>query len=205
MTDRWRAFAVCLGAGFMTLLDVSIVNVALPSIEASLGAGPSDLQWIVAGYTLAFGLVLVPAGRLGDVRGRRTVFVAGLTGFVVASAACGLATTPEMLAVMRLVQGLAAGVLNPQVVGLIQQLFTGPERGRAFGLFGATIGVSTAVGPLLGGLLLAVFGEDQGWRAVFLVNVPLGAVLIPLALRYLPRTDRPSPVRSSPVPSPEGP
>jgi MFS family permease len=181
----------------MTLLDVSIVNVALPSIEASLGAGPSDLQWIVAGYTLAFGLVLVPAGRLGDVRGRRTVFVAGLTGFVVASAACGLATTPEMLAVMRLVQGLAAGVLNPQVVGLIQQLFTGPERGRAFGLFGATIGVSTAVGPLLGGLLLAVFGEDQGWRAVFLVNVPLGAVLIPLALRYLPRTDRASLAPSS--------
>ncbi|WP_341360115.1 MFS transporter [Georgenia sp. M64] len=205
VTDRWRAFAVCLGAGFMTLLDVSIVNVALPSIEASLGAGPSDLQWIVAGYTLAFGLVLVPAGRLGDVRGRRTVFVAGLTGFVVASAACGLATTPEMLAVMRLVQGLAAGVLNPQVVGLIQQLFTGPERGRAFGLFGATIGVSTAVGPLLGGLLLAVFGEDQGWRAVFLVNVPLGAVLIPLALRYLPRTDRASLAPSSLVPSSGGP
>ncbi|RPF27251.1 MFS transporter [Georgenia muralis] len=202
--ERWRAFAVCLGAGFMTLLDVSIVNVALPSIEASLGAGPSDLQWIVAGYTLAFGLVLVPAGRLGDVRGRRPVFVAGLTGFVVASAACGLATTPEMLAVMRLVQGFAAGVLNPQVVGLIQQLFTGADRGRAFGLFGATIGVSTAVGPLLGGTLLALFGEDQGWRAVFLVNVPLGAVLIPLALRYLPRTDRSSPAPSSERPSSAG-
>ncbi|MFH5821783.1 MFS transporter [Georgenia sp. AZ-5] len=187
---RWRAFAVCLGAGFMTLLDVSIVNVALPSIEASLEAGPSELQWIVAGYTLAFGLSLVPAGRLGDVLGRRGVFVAGLTAFVVASAACGLATSAEMLAVTRLLQGVSAGVLNPQVVGLIQQLFTGRERARAFGLFGATIGISTAAGPLLGGALLAAFGEAEGWRAVFLVNVPIGAVLVPLALRNLPAPHR---------------
>ena len=184
---RWRAFAICLGAGFVTLLDVSIVNVALPSIEQSLGAGPSELQWIVAGYALAFGLSLVPAGRVGDVLGRRGVFVGGLTAFVVASAACGLATSPEMLALTRVVQGLSAGVLNPQVIGLIQQLFTGRDRGRAFGLFGATIGVSTATGPLLGGALLALFGEAEGWRSVFLVNVPIGAVLIPLALRHLPR------------------
>ncbi|WP_127125948.1 MFS transporter [Georgenia sp. SYP-B2076] len=185
--SRWRAFAVCLGAGFVTLLDVSIVNVALPSVERSLAAGPAELQWIVAGYTLAFGLSLVPAGRIGDVLGRRGVFVAGLTAFVLASAACGLATTPEMLALTRVVQGLSAGVLNPQVVGLIQQLFTGRDRGRAFGLFGATIGISTATGPLLGGALLALFGEAEGWRSVFLVNVPIGAVLIVLALRYLPR------------------
>jgi MFS family permease len=171
----------------MTLLDVSIVNVALPSIEASLGAGPSELQWIVAGYTLAFGLSLVPAGRVGDVLGRRGVFVVGLSAFVVSSAACGLATTAEMLAVTRLVQGISAGVLNPQVVGLIQQLFTGRDRARAFGFFGATVGISTATGPLVGGALLALFGEAEGWRAVFLVNVPIGAVLVPLALRHLPR------------------
>lgn len=186
---RWRAFAVCLGAGFMTLLDVSIVNVALPSIESSLGAGPSELQWIVAGYTLAFGLALVPAGRLGDVLGRRGAFVAGLVGFVVFSAACGLATSAGALAVMRLLQGLSAGVLNPQVIGLIQHLFHGHERGRAFGFYGATLGISTATGPLLGGMLIAVFGEAEGWRSVFLVNVPIGAVLVPLALRYLPRTE----------------
>ncbi|WP_248256417.1 MFS transporter [Georgenia sp. EYE_87] len=187
---RWRAFAVCLGAGFMTLLDVSIVNVALPSIEASLGAGPSELQWIVAGYTLAFGLALIPAGRLGDVLGRRGAFVAGLLGFVAFSAACGLATSAEMLAVMRLLQGLSAGVLNPQVIGLIQHLFQGHERGRAFGFYGAAIGISTATGPLLGGTLIALFGEAEGWRSVFLVNVPIGAVLVPLALRYLPRAER---------------
>lgn len=187
--DRWRAFAVCLGAGFVTLLDVSIVNVALPSIETSLGAGPSDLQWIVAGYTLAFGLALVPAGRFGDSLGRRPVFVAGLTAFVLASAACGLATSAEMLAVTRVIQGMSAGVLNPQIVGLIQQLFSGHERARAFGLFGATIGISTAVGPLVGGLLLTAFGTGDGWRAVFLVNVPIAAVLIPMALRELPRPE----------------
>ena len=186
---RWRAFAVCMGAGFMTLLDVSIVNVALPSIESSLGAGPSELQWIVAGYTLAFGLALVPAGRLGDVLGRRGAFVAGLVGFVVFSAACGVATSAEMLAVMRLLQGLSAGVLNPQVIGLIQHLFHGHERGRAFGFYGAVIGISTATGPLLGGALIALFGAAEGWRSVFLVNVPIGAVLVPLALRYLPRAD----------------
>lgn len=184
---RWRAFAVCLGAGFVTLLDVSIVNVALPSVERSLEASASELQWIVAGYTLAFGLTLVPAGRIGDVVGRRSVFVFGLGAFVVASAACGLAVSPEMLALTRIVQGLSAGVLNPQVSGFIQQLFTGRDRARAFGLFGATIGVSTAAGPLLGGGLLAIFGEAEGWRSVFLVNVPIGAVLIVLALRHLPR------------------
>lgn len=194
---RWRAFAVCLGAGFMTLLDVSIVNVALPSVEASLGAGPSELQWIVAGYTLAFGLALVPAGRLGDVLGRRGAFVAGLAGFVVFSAACGVATSAGMLAVMRLLQGMSAGVLNPQVIGLIQQLFRGHERGRAFGFYGAAIGISTATGPLLGGVLIALFGGSEGWRAVFLVNVPIGAVLIPLALRYLPRSEARREVRLS--------
>lgn len=173
----------------MTLLDVSIVNVALPSIEASLGAGPSELQWIVAGYTLAFGLSLVPAGRVGDVLGRRGVLVAGLTTFVLSSTACGLATTAAMLAVTRLVQGISAGVLNPQVVGLIQQLFTGRDRARAFGYFGATVGISTATGPLVGGALLALFGAAEGWRAIFLVNVPIGAVLVPLALRHLPRPE----------------
>ncbi len=185
--QRWRALGVCLAIGFITMLDVSIVNVALPSIERSLDAGASQLQLIVAGYTLAFGLVLVPAGRLGDARGRRGLFLTGLTGFALTSLGAGLAGSDEVLAVMRLLQGASAGLLNPQVVGTIQQLFRGYERGRAFGFFGATIGVSTALGPLLGGLILQVAGPEHGWRWVFFVNVPVIAVVLPLAMRFLPR------------------
>lgn len=183
---RWRALTVCLVAGFMSLLDVSIVNVALPSIRQGLNATPSDLQWVVSGYSLAFGLVLVPSGRLGDVRGRRRVFVTGMTLFTVASAICGLAPDPRWLIAARLLQGVAGGMLIPQVAGFIQELFRGAERARAFGLLGATIGVSTAIGPLAGGLLIGAFGADHGWRAVFFVNVPVGAVGVPLALRLLP-------------------
>jgi EmrB/QacA subfamily drug resistance transporter len=182
---RWRALAVCLVAGFMTLLDISIVNVALPSIERGLGADESDLQWVVSGYALAFGLLLVPAGRLGDVRGRRNVFVAGLLLFTLASVACGLAPSPGWLNAARLLQGVAGGMITPQTAGFIQELFSGHERGKAFGLLGATIGISTAVGPLLGGALIAV-GGDEGWRLVFFVNVPVGIAAIALALRLLP-------------------
>ena len=183
---RWRAFTVCLVAGFMSLLDVSIVNVALPSIRDGLQASSSDLQWVVSGYALAFGLVLVSAGRLGDVRGRRTMFLVGLVTFVVASAACGIANGPLWLVVARLLQGVGGGILNPQVSGFVQELFRGNERGKAFGLLGATIGLSTAVGPLAGGLLIQLFGTDHGWRAVFFVNVPIGVAAVVLALRWLP-------------------
>ncbi len=184
---RWRALWVCMAIGFVTMLDVSIVNVALPSIERGLHAGASQLQLIVAGYTLAFGLALVPAGRLGDARGRRTLFVVGLVAFGVTSLGAGLAPTDSVLAVMRLLQGASAGLLNPQVIGTIQQMFRGFERGRAFGTFGAMIGVSTAVGPLLGGLIIQVAGTQSGWRWVFFVNVPVIAVVLPMALRWLPR------------------
>lgn len=186
----WRAFAFVLAAGFMTLLDVSIVNVALPSIESGLGAGASEIQWIVAGYSLAFGLVLVPAGRIGDLVGRRTMFTIGLTGFVLASLACGLAVDSRTLVITRVVQGVFAGILNPQVAALIQQLFQGPARARAFGYFGMTVGVSTAIGPTLGGFLVSALGPEHGWRSVFLINVPIGMVVIPLAWRNLRGVDR---------------
>ncbi|MEV8638233.1 MFS transporter [Streptosporangium sp. NPDC051023] len=184
---RWKALIVCLVSGFMTLLDISIVNVALPSIRTGLGAPQSDLQWVVSGYALTFGLVLVPAGRFGDMRGRRNAFVFGVALFTLASAAAGLARTSTWLVVARLVQGIAGGVVNPQVSGLIQQLFRGAERGRAFGLLGATIGISTAIGPMLGGLLIRLGGELDGWRLVFYVNVPIGLLAIALAYRYIPR------------------
>ncbi|WBB82284.1 MFS transporter [Micromonospora sp. WMMD882] len=183
---RWPALAVGLVAAFMTLLDVSIVNVAVPSIERSLDATPSDLQWVLSGYALTFGLVLVPAGRLGDTRGRRDAFVVGIALFTATSAVAGLATSAGWLIAARLVQGAAAGLVNPQVTGLIQQLFRGPERGRPFGLLGATIGISTAIGPLLGGLLIAVGGPEHGWRWVFFVNVPVGVMAVVLGWRLLP-------------------
>src|SRR5690606_4872187 len=177
----------------MAGLDVSIVNVALPSIREGVpDASEAGLQWILSGYALTFGLLLVPAGRLGDARGRRTVFTWGVTMFTLSSAACGLASTMPVLIAARLVQGLAAGMINPQVSGLIQQMFRGAERGRAFGALGATIGVSTAAGPLIGGALVSAFGAEHGWRLVFLVNVPIGLVLVPLAHRILPA---PSPAK----------
>ncbi|MFI0408510.1 DHA2 family efflux MFS transporter permease subunit [Actinomadura sp. 3N508] len=183
---RWKALSVCLVAAFMTLLDVSIVNVALPSIREGLAASEAELQWILSGYALTFGLVLVPAGRLGDARSRRAVFLSGLALFTLASAAAGIAPTIMFLVVARLVQGVAGGILNPQVAGLIQQLFQGAERGRAFGALGAVIGIATAVGPLLGGGLIAIAGPDEGWRWVFYVNVPVGVVALVLAWRLLP-------------------
>ncbi|WP_285683910.1 MFS transporter [Actinoplanes sp. NBRC 103695] len=178
--------SVALVAGFMTLLDVSIVNVALPSIRTDLDLSAGELQWVLSGYALTFGLLLVPAGRFGDARGRRNVFIVGVALFTLSSAAAGLAQSALFLVVARLIQGAAAGVVNPQVSGLIQQLFEPRERGRPFGLLGATIGVSTAVGPLLGGLLIALFGAESGWRWIFYINVPIGVAAIVLAMRYLP-------------------
>lgn len=190
--ERWRAFVVCVVVASLTILDISKVNVALPVIEDSLGGGPTELQLIVAGYSLTFGLALVPAGRYGDLHNRRRMFLVGLTVFAIASLACTVAPLPAVLVAARLLQGVAAGILMPQAVGLIQQLFTGRERGQAFGVFGAVIGLSVAFGPTLGGVLIAAGGPDLGWRLMFLVNVPLAAAVFPLAVRFLPRTQAPT-------------
>lgn len=188
---RWKALAVCLAAVFMTLLDVSIVNVALPSIQEGLHAPDSALQWIVSGYALTYGLMLVPGGRLGDTRSRRAVFMSGLAGFTAASAVAGLAPSVPWLIAARLVQGASAGFLAPQAMGLVQQHFHGAERGRAFGAHGAVVGIAMVIGPLLGGLLIVLGGSKDGWRWVFSVNVPVGVVTLPLAWKLLP-----APVRS---------
>ena len=187
---RWRALAVSLVAGFMTLLDVSIVNVALPSIARDSGATTATAQWVVSGYALTFGLVLIPAGRLGDAYGRRRMFAIALSAFVLTSAVSGAAPTIGWLIVARLLQGIAGGMVIPQNSGLVQDLFHGAERGRAFGLLGGVIGLSTATGPVLGGLILGLSGGPDGWRWVFYVNVPIGLVALALAARVLPSGPR---------------
>ncbi|HVV08814.1 MFS transporter [Amycolatopsis sp.] len=183
---RWKALAVTLAAGFMGLLDVSIVNVALPSIQKGIGADAGTAQWVVSGYALTFGLVLVSGGRLGDALGRRRMFLIALAAFVATSALAGAAMNDVWLVVARLLQGSAAGMLTPQNSGLIQELFRGAERAKAFGIFGAVVGISTAVGPVLGGVILALFGEQNGWRWVFYVNVPIGVVAFALAMKLVP-------------------
>jgi EmrB/QacA subfamily drug resistance transporter len=183
---RWLALLTCCSALFMTLLDVSVTNVALPSIGRATGAGPSQLQWVVSGYTLAFGVVPVLAGRLGDDHGRRLMFQIGVASFAVTSLLAGLSPGPGLLIVARVLQGLAGGLINPQVSGLVQQMFRGDERGRAFGILGTTVGVATALGPLVGGALIALGGPHQGWRLVFFVNVPIGVAVIIIARRLLP-------------------
>jgi EmrB/QacA subfamily drug resistance transporter len=187
---RWLALIICCSALFMTLLDVSVTNVALPSIGRATGASPSQLQWVVSGYTLAFGLVPVLSGRLGDDHGRRLMFQVGVGSFAATSMLAGLAPTAEVLIAARVLQGLAGGLINPQVSGLVQQLFRTDERGRAFGALGTTVGVGTALGPLVGGALIALGGPDVGWRLVFFVNIPVGVAVIVLARRLLPM-DRP--------------
>jgi EmrB/QacA subfamily drug resistance transporter len=183
---RWRALAVCLVGNFMVLLDVSVVNVAQHSITLGLGASAGSVQWTLSGYALTYGLFLVPSGRLGDVLGRRRMFLIALVLFAVTSAACGAAPTPLLLVIARLVQGIAGGMITPQVVGLIQQMFRGTERGRAFGMIGAVIGIATALGPVVGGALIAAFGQHDGWRFVFLINVPVALVALPFAIRLIP-------------------
>jgi EmrB/QacA subfamily drug resistance transporter len=190
LPGRWRALTVSLVAAFMTLLDVSIVNVALPSIERDLGMSAASVQWVVSGYALAFGLALVPAGRLGDTLGRRRMFLMALSAFVVTSALSGVAPTAGLLIAARLCQGVAGGMLLPQNSGLIQELFGRAERGRAFGFMGATVGLATAAGPVLGGLILGAAAGPEGWRWIFYVNLPIGLVALALAARLVPAAAR---------------
>ncbi|XXC80998.1 MFS transporter [Arthrobacter sp. A5] len=152
---------------FMSLVGVSIVNVALPSIQTGLGASQSEILWVLSGYALTFGVVLVASGRAGDIFGRAPLFLTGVGIFTVSSVAAGLAVDPLMLNVARFVQGLGSGLLNPQAVGMIQQYFRGAERGKAFGMFGSMVGIAVAIGPVLGGALIELGGVQQGWRWTF--------------------------------------
>ncbi|AWH91228.1 MFS transporter [Dietzia lutea] len=170
---------------FMALLALSVINVALPVIGTTFDAESSSLQWVISGYALAFGLLLVPSGRLGDATGRKRIFLAGVTVFIVGALIAGFAQSIEMLNLARLVQGVGSGMLNPQTFGLIQKYFRKEARARAFATMATTVSIATASGPLVGGLLIEALGEDLGWRAMFLVNVPLGVLALVLGQRWL--------------------
>jgi EmrB/QacA subfamily drug resistance transporter len=173
---RWLALGVLLLAAAMDLIDTTVATLALPVIQDDVGAGDAALEWIIAGYSLAFALGLITGGRLGDVFGRRRIFLIGLAGFTAASALCGLAPGPAVLVASRVVQGAFAALMIPQVLSIIAASFPPADRAKAYGMFGAIAGIATVVGPLLSGALLAA--DLFSWRPVFLINVPIGLVTI---------------------------
>ncbi|GHJ37236.1 MFS transporter [Streptomyces sp. TS71-3] len=188
-------FTVLLGAA-LPLIDFFIVNVALSTIGEDLDAGPALLELVVAGYGLAYAVLLVLGGRLGDTFGRRRLFIAGLAAFGLTSLACGLAPDPWVLVIARVAQGAAAAMMMPQVLGTIHASTRGHRRARAVGLYGATQGLSMVVGQILGGVLVAADPWGSGWRSIFLVNVPIAAAGLILSTRTVPgtRSARPEPV-----------
>ncbi|MFC7376146.1 MFS transporter [Brachybacterium sp. GCM10030267] len=183
---RKPLLAVLLAPLFMALVAVSVINVALTAIGESLEADTGGLQWVISGYALAFGMLLVPAGRAGDATGRRRMLIVGIAVFTIGSLLSGFAPSVEVLNAARILQGVGSGLLNPQTVALIQQHFRGQDRARAFALLATTVAVATAVGPVIGGLLIQVLGPDQGWRWMFLMNVPIGIAAIAGAFKVIP-------------------
>src|SRR5215469_15448969 len=196
---RGLTLGILLLAAFMNLLDVSFVNIAVPSIQRNLGASYADIQWALAGYTLAYALVLITGGRLGDAFGRKRLFLIGVAGFTVMSALCGAAQSPGELIAFRVVQGAMGGIMIPQVLAVIQVMFPPAERIKALAGFGVTAGLGTVSGPLLGGLLIQgnLLGLD--WRPIFLINVPVGIVTIAASVVLVRESRAPNPPKLDPV------
>jgi EmrB/QacA subfamily drug resistance transporter len=188
---RWIVLGTVLVAEIMDLVDATIVNIAAPSIQADLGGSNAAVQWMLAGYTLAFAIGLVSFGRLGDLVGRRRLFVIGAVGFTVASALCGLATSPELLIGSRVAQGLLGAVMIPQGFAILKSVFPPDELGKAFGLFGPVMGLSAVAGPVLAGVLIDANWFDAGWRMIFWINVPIGLAAVAGALRWMPEVKTP--------------
>lgn len=183
---RWAILFTILAVEVMDLLDGTIVNVAAPSIQKALGTSLSALQWVTGSYALALAVGLVLGGRLGELFGRRRMFLLGVAGFVGSSAACGMATSIEALIAFRLVQGLFAASMIPQGFGLVREAFPPQELAKAFGMFGPVIGGSAILGPIVGGVLVDANLFGAGWRSIFLVNVPLGVAALIAGARLLP-------------------
>src|ERR1700678_4771639 len=185
---RWFVFAVVIAANIMDLMDATIVNVAGPTIRAALGGSGSTLQWLAAGYTLAFAVFLIPGARLGDMFGRRRLFLIGSAGFTVMSAACSVAPSMEVLIVFRVLQGSFGALMIPQGFGMIKEVFDEEEITKVFGAFGPVMGLSILAAPILAGALVEANLWGIGWRLVFLINVPIGITAFAGAVRVLPRT-----------------
>ncbi|QXJ22634.1 MFS transporter [Actinomadura graeca] len=185
---RWWVLAVVVTGFFMTMLDTTTVNVAIPWIQEDLHASYGSVEWVVSGYAMAFGLTLIPAGRLGDRLGRRRLFLFGLAGFTFMSLMCALAPNAVALVTFRVIQGTMAGLLNPQILAVIQVLFPPRERGKAFAVYGATAGVGTALGPLLGGTLISAGFGGMTWQPIYLLNVVIGVIAFTAAWRLLPES-----------------
>ena len=186
--NRWAALAVLLTGAFLAPLDFFIVNVAMPSITTGLGARAADVQLVISGYAVVFAVFLITGGRLGDIFGRKTIFLAGLAGFALASGFCGLAWSPLALILARLLQGLAAAAMMPQALASIHALFPPRERGRALSIYGIAVGLSSIVGQLLGGALVVADIGGLGWRLIFLINLPIAIVTFLVAIPLLRET-----------------
>ncbi|MEU9787680.1 MFS transporter [Streptomyces phaeochromogenes] len=188
---RWFALAIVMTAAFMDLVDVTIVNVAIPSIQRDEGASFSHIQWITAGYALAFAAGLITGGRLGDIYGRKRLFLIGIGGFTLASALCGFAVNPDMLVASRILQGAMAALMVPQVLSIVHATFPAHERGKVFGMFGAIVGLGAVSGPILGALLTEwnLFGLE--WRPIFLINLPVGIAGLVLGRKFITESKAP--------------
>jgi EmrB/QacA subfamily drug resistance transporter len=182
---RWLVLTVVLVAEIMDLLDATIVNVGGPALAQELNASPTELQWVIGGYALALGSGLILGGRLGDRFGRRNMFLFGLIGFTLASLACALAPTALVLIVLRFVQGFLGAMLLPQGFGLIRDAFPPAEFGKAFAAYGPAFGLGGILGPVIGGFLIQANVFGLGWRAVFLVNVPIGIIAAIISWRFV--------------------
>jgi EmrB/QacA subfamily drug resistance transporter len=185
---RWFVFAVVIAANIMDLMDATIVNVAGPSIRTALGGSASTLQWLPAGYTLAFAVFLITGARLGDKFGRRRLFLIGSAGFTVMSAACAVAPSMQVLIVFRVLQGAFGALMIPQGFGMLKEVFAEDEMTKVFGAFGPVMGLSILAAPILAGALVEANLWGIGWRLVFLINVPIGIAAFAGAVRVLPRT-----------------
>ncbi|HLY32257.1 MAG TPA: MFS transporter [Ktedonobacterales bacterium] len=192
---RWAAVGVLLLASALDLIDSTIVNVAIPSIQRDLGTTYAAIQWVVAGYALAFALLLITGGRLGDIFGRKRMFLIGVIGFTLASAACGAAINPAMLVSARIVQGAAAALMVPQVLAIIQVIFPPKERPAVFGVYGSVLGLTAVAGPILGGVIVQanLFGLE--WRPIFYLNLVVGVVAVIAATVIIPESKAPQALR----------
>ncbi|GAA5021235.1 hypothetical protein GCM10025734_76310 [Kitasatospora paranensis] len=183
---RWAALFVVLAAEVMDLLDSLVTNIAAPAIRADIGGGESTIQWLGAAYTLAMAIGLITGGRLGDIFGRRRMYLVGAVGFTLGSVACGLAQAPDQLIAARVVQGLLGAIMLPQGLGILKEIFSEKEQAAAFGMFGPVMGLSTVGGPILAGWLVDADLWGSGWRMIFLINIPLGLFAVAGGLAFLP-------------------